>query len=252
MEIKNSQITLIESSLNELHKIMHDKDSKIVQLQKDKDYLKDTITNHKYEFESMNDENEKLKKQIKILYEKQNDLKEELQEKELSVRSLENTKRQAEKLIQTKNNSLLHSMEEKLFESNECVKQKDNHIKELQSRNEYLQNIIELSKSEEEILKYDNSNQKKQIKMLRENIEQEEKKVKRYEYNELMSATNKKYDNLTFDESNKKLSNFEKKHNNTKKTSVEEPKSEKIPMPNLEIKPARLSEEEILKNNLGL
>lgn len=239
---------LIESSLNELHKIIHDKDSKIIQLQKDKDYLKDSITNSKYEFESVNDENEKLKKQIKILFEKQNDLKETIQEKELEIRSLENTKRQAEKLLQTKNNSLLHSVEEKLFDSNEQVKQKENQIKELVSRNEYLQNIIELSKSEEEVLHYDNTNQKKQIKMLRETIEDLEKQIKRFEYNQMMNSTSSsKKRNIPSNIPKKKLDNLEKKLNDTKQDPIENDSelNPKVPV-------KRLTEEEILKNNLGL
>jgi len=246
METKNSQILLIESSLNELHKIIHDKDTKILQLQKDKDYLKNSVTNHRYEVESINDENEKLKKQIKILFEAQNDLKKDIQDKELEIRALETSKRQEEKLIQTKNNSLLHSMEEKLSESNDYLKQKDNHIKELQSRNEYLQNVIELKKNEEDILQYDNINLKKQIKMLRESFEEEEKKVKRYEYNEMMHSTNKKADDKMSIQSNKKLVDFEKKFQNTKKsTPVNEIEDENS-------QSSILSEEEILKNNLGL
>jgi len=246
MEIKNSQILLIESSLNELHKIIHDKDTKIIQLQKDKDYLKDSITNNRYEFESINDENEKLKKQIKILFETQNDLKKDIQDKEIEIRSLENNKRQEEKLIQTKNNSILQSMEEKLFESNDYIKQKDNYIKELQSRNEYLQNVIELKKNEEDLLQYDNSNLKKQIKMLRETVEEEEKKVKRYEYNEMMNTSSKNSNQMSKVESNKKLDNFEKKLQDSKKFNIQEVIEE------VEEKNTRLSEEEILKNNLGL
>lgn len=247
MEIKNSQILLIESSLNELHKIMHEKDSKIVQLQKDKEYLKDTVTNGKYEFESIQEENEKLKKQIKILFEKQNDLKEDIQEKDLEIRTLETNKRQAEKIIQTKNNSLLLSVEEKLFESNEQIKQKDNHIKELKSRNEYLQNIIELHKNEEEILKYDNLNQKKQIKQLRENILEGETKLKRYEYNEMINTTGKNSIPSKFSASNKKLDDFEKKFQDSKKNIEKEEVLMEIDNTN-----SSLSEEEILKNNLGL
>jgi len=246
MEIKNSQILLIESSLNELHKIIHDKDTKIIQLQKDKDYLKDSITNNRYEFESINDENEKLKKQIKILFETQNDLKKDIQDKEIEIRSLENNKRQEEKLIQTKNNSILQSMEEKLFESNDYIKQKDNYIKELQSRNEYLQNVIELKKNEEDLLQYDNSNLKKQIKMLRETVEEEEKKVKRYEYKEMMNTSSKNSNQMSKVESNKKLDNFEKKLQDSKKFNIQEVIEE------VEEKNTRLSEEEILKNNLGL
>jgi len=249
MEIKNSQISIIESSLNELHKILHDKDSKTIQLQKEKEYLKDSITNNKYEFESISEENEKLKKQIKNLYEKQNDLKEDIQEKTLEIKTLENTKKQSEKIIQTKNNSLLHSMEEKLFESNQQIKEKDNHLKELQSRNEYLQNIIELHNNEEEVLQYDNSSQKKQIKMLRETINKHEKQIKKYEYNEMMSSSNNKLEkkHTNFIKSNKNLEVLEEKIKISKKNTPEKDiikEEERIS--------SVLSEEEILKNNLGL
>jgi len=247
MEIKNNQILLIESSLNELHKIINDKDSKIVQLQKDKDYLKDTITNNKYEFESMTDENEKLKKQIKLLYDKQNDLKENIQEHEINLKLAENVKRHAEKMIQSKNDSLIHSMEEKLFDLNEELKQKELKVKEIQSRNEYLHNIIEVHKADEEVLKYDNSNQKKQIKMLRENIHNLEKDLKRHEYDDLKKSTKKdqQYSSNFNTSNNVMLENLEKKLlkvqnnlDNTKKETNE--------------KKTSLTEEEILKNNLGL
>ena len=252
MEIKNSQILLIESSLNELHKIISEKDSKIVQLQKDKDYLRDTITNNKYEMEAVNDENEKLKKQIKILFEKQNELKEEIQEKDLEIRSAENSKRQAEKLIQSKNDSLISSMEEKLYDLNEQVKQRDSHIKELNSRNEHLQNIIELHNNEVEVLQYDNSTQKKQIKMLRESIEQLEKQIKRYEYNDMRNSSKPSKGSYTSsfkDTNNLMLENLEKKLLNSQK-----PAFGKNTLEYNEKKENKtgLSEEEILKNNLGL
>ena len=247
MEIKNSQILLIESSLNELHKIINEKDSKILQVQKDKDYLKDTITNNKYEFESMTEENEKLKKQIKILYDKQNDLKENLQEQELNLKMAENSKRQAEKIIQSKNDSLLHSMEEKLFESNELLNQKESKIKEIQSRNEYLQNIITLHNNDEEVLKYDNSNQKKQIKMMRESIHELEKKLKRYEYDDLRKFTkdDSSYSEKFKDSNNLMLQNLEKKLLDSKNTSNLKNEDSKE-------KQSTLTEEQILKNNLGL
>lgn len=254
MEIKNSQILLIESALNELHKIISEKDSKIVQLQKDKDYLRDSITNNKYEMESINDENEKLKKQIKILYEKQNELREEIQEKELDIRSAENSKRQAEKLIQSKNDSLISSMEEKLYDTNEQVKQRDTQIKELQSRNEHLQNIIELHNNEVEVLQYDNSNQKKQIKMLRESIHQLEKQIKRYEYNDLKKPSKGKgsFTSSFKDSNNVMLENLEKKLLDSQKI----PSSTQNLFGSKDIKKEEksnsLTEEEILKNNLGL
>lgn len=246
MEIKNNQILLIESSLNEIHKIIHDKDTKILQLQKDKDSLKESLTNHRYEVESTNDENEKLKKQIKILFETQNDLKKEIQDKELEIKSLETSKRQDEKLLQTKNNSLIQSMEERIFEANDFIKEKENHIKEVQSRNDYLQNVIELKKNEEDLLKYDNANLKKQIKKLKENIEENEQKIKRYEYKEIITISNTKEDDTNFLEKNKKLINFEKKFQDTKKnTPIEE-------LEELESKTSPLTEEDILKNSLGL
>jgi len=246
MEIKNNQILLIESSLNELHKIINDKDSKILQLQKDKDYLKDTITNNKYEFESMTDENEKLKKQIKLLYEKQNDLKENIQENEINLKLAENAKRQAEKMIQSKNDSLIHSMEEKLFDANEELKQKELRIKEIQSRNDYLHNIIETHNADEEVYKYDNNNQKKQIKMLRENIHELEKHLKRYEYDDLKkSSKNSRPTNQVFQKSNNvMLEKLEKKLLDSQNNTTQEPVENE--------KKSSLTEEEILKNNLGL
>lgn len=254
MEIKNSQILLIESALNELHKIIGEKDSKIVQIQKDKDHLRDTITNNKYEFESITDENEKLKKQIKILYEKQNELREEIQEKDLEIRSAENSKRQAEKLIQTKNDSLISSMEEKIYDLNEQVKHRDSQIKELNSRNEHLQNIIELHNNEVEVLQYDNSNQKKQIKMLRESIEQLEKQIKRYEYNDLRHSSKSKNNShvSSFKETNNvMLENLEKKLLDSQKAPITKNTIEKKPV-KLDETNSVLTEEQILKNNLGL
>jgi len=246
MEIKNSQILLIESSLNELHKIINEKDSKIVQIQKDKDYLKDTITNNRYEFESMVEENEKLKKQIKILYDKQNDLKENIQEQEINLKLAENAKRQAEKIVQSKNDSLLHSMEEKLFDLNEQLNQKESKVKELQSRNEYLQNIITLNNNEEEVLKYDNTNQKKQIKMLRETIHDLEKQLKRYEYDDLSKSSkeNLSYTSNFKDSNNVMLENLEKKLLDSRNTPINKEDSKE--------NQSALTEEQILKNNLGL
>ena len=82
--------------------------------------------------------------------------------------------------------------------------------------------------------------------MLRESFEEEEKKVKRYEYNEMMHSTNKKADDKMSIQSNKKLVDFEKKFQNTKKsTPVNEIEDENS-------QSSILSEEEILKNNLGL
>jgi len=246
MEIKNNQILLIESSLNEIHKIIHDKDTKILQLQKDKNSLKDTLVNHRYELESTNDENEKLKKQIKILFETQNDLKKEIQDKELEIKSLETSKRQDEKLLQTKNNSLIQSMEERIFEANDFIKEKENHIKEINSKNDYLQNVIELKKNEEDLLKYDNVNLRKQIKLLKENIEEKEQKIKKYEYKEILITSNTKEEDTDILEKNKKLRNFEKKFKDTKKnTPTEEIEDE-------ESKISPLTEEDILKNSLGL
>ncbi len=248
MEIKNNQILLIESSLNELHKIINEKDSTIIQLQKDKDYLKEIITNNKYKVESMTEENEKLKKQIKILYEKQNDLKETIQEQEISLKLADNAKRHAEKMIQTKNDSLIHSMEEKLLDLSEELKQKELQLKELQvkeiqNRNKYLHNLIEIRNSDEEVLPYDNVDQKKQIKMLRENIHELEKHLKRYEYNEFTkSSKDTSQYTPTFENSNNlMLENLEKKLLDSQNNE------DKIPE-----KKTSLTEEEILKNNLGL
>jgi chromosome segregation ATPase len=238
MEIKNNQILLIESSLNELHKIISEKESKILQLQKDKNELRDTITSNKYEFESIYDEKEKLNKQIKILFEKQNDLKDELRDKDMNLTSMENSKRQTEKMIQSKNDTLINSMEEKLYEVNEENKHKQSMILELKKNNEYLNDIIELSNSDIDALKYDNNNLKKTIKRLKESIFQEEQKTKIDEYNKIRE------DKANFQNSNNlMLENLEKKLLESKK-QLNGIDSDKIPN--------SLSEAEILKNNLGL
>jgi len=294
MEIKNNQITIIESSLNELNKIIYDKDSKILQLQKDKEYLKDSIANSRYEYETIIEENKKALKQIKTLSETKSLLKKEIQEKIIEIKSLENSKREEIKFIEIKTNSSIKIMEEKLLESNEFEE-------ELKSKNEYLQNIIEVNKNEEELLKYDNYNLKKQIITLKETIE-EEKKVKRYEYNEKIDSSIHKNNDIQgpsvkeqeellisnenlkkqvqilrqsikdekakrFDqevkfkseteskvkdledskmiEINKKLDNFEKKFQDSKTFTTKEDILK-------EEEQLILSEEDILKNNLGL
>jgi len=302
MEIKNNHILLIENSLNELHKSIRTKDSQLLQLQKDKEYLKDSIANNRYEVESIADENEKLKNLIQTLKETQNLLKQEIQEKIIEIKSLESAKRQEEKIAITKHHAELKRVEDKLLESNGT-------IEELESKNEYLQNIIDVSKNEEELLKYDNYNLNKQVETLKESLE-EEKKVKRYEYNDSLDVSNKKtidielqeayqkeqeslkIDNLNLkkqiqvlrqsveeektkryeqnlireskqeqieevetSETNKKLHNFEKKFQDSKKYAiVDEIIEDEVIEDNdtVDEPPKPLTEEEILKNNLGL
>jgi chromosome segregation ATPase len=240
MEIKNSQILLIESSLNELHKIINDKESKIVQLQKDKEYLKETITNNKYELESLTDEIDKLKKQIKILYDKQNELKEEIQEKDITLRSLENTKRQSEKLIQSKNNSFISSLEEKLYEANEQNKQQSILIRELKKTQDYYKHIIETNNSDLEAIQYDNNNLKKQLKSMRESFIKHEQDIKREEFqkvNKFSETQFSKSDNIMLHELEKRLMESQ---NGTGDDTFDQPQK------------GDLSEEDILKKNLGL
>ncbi len=240
MEIKNSQILLIESSLNELHKTISEKDLKNLQLQKEKEYLKDTILNNKYELESIVDENEKLKKQIKILFEKQNDLKDEIRDKEMDVKSMEHSKRQAEKLIQSKNDSFISSIEERLFDSNEDNKESINKIKELQNNNKYLKDVIDINTSDIDSLQYDNNNLKKQIKVLKESINHQDNKLEQEQYEHQRRSQQK-----TFQDSN----NVMLKHLEQKLLESQQPVKEKKDITN---RIRGLSEEEILKNSLGL
>jgi len=245
MEIKNSHILLIESSLNELHKIITDKDAKNMQLQKDNEYLKESLTHNKYEFESIIDENEKLKKQIKTLYEAQHELKQTIQEKDRELKNIENIKRQTEKLIQSRNDSVIHSLEEKIYTINEESKQKDLRIKELQNSNEHLSNIIEINNTDIEALRYDNSVLKKQIKSLKESNIHKDELLKREEYRHLSKHIGTRFEdyNFTKELKNPALEKLEQKLKESQHTSKKESdKDDNI---------KRESEEDLLRKSLG-
>ncbi len=245
MEIKNSHILLIESSLNELHKIITEKDAKNMHLQKDNEYLKESITTNKYEFESITDENEKLKKQIKILYETQHELKQTIQEKDIELKNIENIKRQTEKLIQSRNDSVIHSLEEKIYTISEESKQKDIRIKDLQSSNEHLKNIIEINNTDIEALRYDNSILKKQIKSLKESNIHKDELLKREEYRHLSKHIGTRFEDYNFSKelNNPALEKLEQK--------LKESKQNNTKMDIIEDDNIRESEEDLLRKSLG-
>lgn len=246
MDIKHSQILLIESSLNELHKLLNDKDIKISQLNKDKDTLKENILNLKYEIESINDDNDKLKKQTKILFDKQNDLRDEIRDKEYELRAMEKSKRDVEKLINSKNESFLNSMEIKLDEANKELKEKNNTIKDLEQRNQHLKTLVDLANDDNEALKYDNDMLQKQLKKHKESIFNLEGKIKDLEVKELQDKKYKskfEHNDIILDKLAEQLlkstqTKSDKKEDSNKKEETTQNNS--------------LSEEDIIKNNLGL
>jgi len=246
VDIKNSQILLIESSLNELHKLLNDKDIKISQLNKDKDSLKENILNLKYEIESINDDNDKLKKQIKIFLDKQNDLKDEIRDKDYELRSMEKSKRDIEKLINSKNESFLNSMEIKFDEANKELKEKNNAIKDIEQRNQHLKTLVDLSNDDNEALKYDNDMLQKQLKKYKESIFNLETKIKDLEVKELQDKKYKSkfaHNDIILDKLEKQL---------LKSTQIKSGTKENISKEEETIETKSLSEEDIIKNNLGL
>ena len=246
MDIKNSQILLIESSLNELHKLLNDKDIKISQLNKDKDSLKENILNLKYEIESINDDNDKLKKQTKILFDKQNDLKDEIRDKDYELRAMEKSKRDVEKLINSKNESFLNSMEIKLDEANKELKDKNNAIKDLEQRNQHLKTLVDLANDDNEALKYDNDMLQKQLKKSKETIFNLEGKIKDLQIQELQDKKYKskfEHNDIILD----KLAEQLMKSTQAKNDKKEDPNKKEETTKN-----RSLSEEDIIKNNLGL
>jgi len=246
VDIKNSQILLIESSLNELHKLLNDKDIKISQLNKDKDSLKENILNLKYEIESINDDNDKLKKQTKILFDKQNDLKDEIRDKDYELRAMEKSKRDVEKLINSKNESFLNSMEIKLDEANKELKDKNNAIKDLEQRNQHLKTLVDLANDDNEALKYDNDMLQKQLKKSKETIFNLEGKIKDLQIQELQDKKYKskfEHNDIILD----KLAEQLMKSTQAKNDKKEDPNKKEETTKN-----RSLSEEDIIKNNLGL
>jgi len=113
--------------------------------------------------------------------------------------------------------------------------------------------LQEAYQKEQELLKIDNLNLKKQIQVLRQSVEEE--KTKRYEQNLIRESKQEQIEEVETSETNKKLHNFEKKFQDSKKYAiVDEIIEDEVIEDNdtVDEPPKPLTEEEILKNNLGL
>lgn len=157
LESKNSNIVLMEDTLNELNNFLIEKDEEIFNLkqekdkeisniQKEKNQLDDICKNKNYEIDSLHNENEKLKEQIENMYKTEDTLKSELQNQMIVIKSVE----------------------DKVYDANETANKYILETKELKNVIIDLEGKLAKKEKDLEKLNFESENLKKHVKSLRD------------------------------------------------------------------------------------